>query len=165
MLQNKGQVDLQDVIRCKNRSTCLEFVIWVFLLFVQIWKLNINLQGRILCFIKKTQSFHYFHMFHSNVSCFILMIILFMNTSNAIESVYFVGHESNYQMWAKRKDTRNTCDTRLCLHNNEILLTSVSDCRFFFSFKCWSKIKKKMHKKSLAENEKKSDLKSCLGPP
>lgn len=72
---------------------------------------------------KKTQSFHYFHMFHSNVSCFILMmIILFMNTSKAIESVYFVDHESNYQMWAKRKDTRNTCDTRLCLHNNEILL-------------------------------------------
>lgn len=97
-------------------------------------------------FYKKNQSFHYFHMFHSNVSCFILMIILFMNTSNAIESVYFVGHESNYQMWAKRKHTRNTCDTRLCLHNNEILLTSVSDCRFFFSFKCWSKIKKMLKK-------------------
>lgn len=102
-----------------------------------------------LLYKKKIQSFYYVHMFHSNVSCFILMmIILFMNTSNAIESVYFVGHESNYQMWAKRKHTRNTCDTRLCLHNNEILLTSVSDCRFFFSFKCWSKIKKKNAQKN-----------------
>lgn len=65
MLQNKGQVDLQDVIRCKNRSTFTNFVFQilmsricnrVFLLFVQIWKLNINLQGRILCFIKKKKS-------------------------------------------------------------------------------------------------------------
>lgn len=108
-----------------------------------------------LLYKKKTQSFYYFHMFHSNVSCFILMIILFMNTSNAIESVYFVGHESNYQMWAKRKHTRNTRDTRLCLHNNEILLLYLI-VDFFFSFKCWSKIKKKCTKKSLAENEKKS---------
>lgn len=72
------------------------------------------------------------------------MIILFMNTSNANESVYFVDHESNYQMWAKRKQTRNTCDTRLCLHNNEILLLYlIVD---FFSFKCWSKIKKMLKK-------------------
>lgn len=134
-------------------------------MFVQIWKLNINLQGRILCFIKKKkiQSFYYVHMFHSNVSCFILMIILFMNTSNAIESVYFVDHESNYQMWAKRKQTRNTCDTRLCLHNNEILLLYLI-VDFFFHLNAGQKFKK-CSKKSLAENEKNSDLNSCLRPP
>lgn len=102
-------------------------------------------------------------MFHSNVSCFILMIILFMNTSNAIESVYFVDHESNYQMWAKRKQTRNTCDTRLCLHNNEILLLYLI-VDFFFHLNAGQKLKK-CSKKSLAENEKKSDLNSCLRPP
>lgn len=99
-------------------------------------------------------------MFHSNVSCFILMIILFMNTSKAIESVYFVDHESNYQMWAKRKHTRNTCDTRLCLHNNEILLLYLN-VDFFSHLNVGQKLKKK----SLAENEKKSDLNSCLRPP
>lgn len=93
-------------------------------------------------------------MFHSNVSCCILMIILFMNTSNAIESVYFVGHESNYQMWAKRKHTRNTCDTRLCLHNNEILLLYLI-VDFFSHLNVGQKLKKKCTKKSLAENEKK----------
>lgn len=149
MLQNKGQVDLQDVIRCKNRSTFTIFFLQILMsricnmgIFIVCSNLEVKYQPtrKNSLLYKKIQSFHYFHMFHSNVSCFILMIILFMNTSNAIESVYFVDHESNYQMWAKRKDTRNTCDTRLCLHNNEILLTSVSDCRFFFSFKCWSKI-------------------------
>lgn len=116
-----------------------------------------------LLYKKKTQSFYYVHMFHSNVSCFILMIILFMNTSNANESVYFVDHESNYQMWAKRKQTRNTCDTRLCLHNNEILLLYLI-LDFFFHLNAGQKLKK-CSKKSLAENEKKSDLNSCLRPP
>lgn len=31
MLQNKGQVDLQDVIRCKNRSTFTNFVFQILM--------------------------------------------------------------------------------------------------------------------------------------
>lgn len=109
MLQNKGQVDFQDVIRCKNRSTFTIFFLQILMsrirnmgIFIVCSNLEVKYQPtrKNSLLYKKTQSFHYFHMFHSNVSCCILMIILFMNTSNVIESVYFVGHESNYQYYS-----------------------------------------------------------------
>lgn len=61
MLQNKGQVDLQDVIRCKNRSTFTNFVFQILMsricnmgIFIVCSNLEVKYQPtRILCFIKK----------------------------------------------------------------------------------------------------------------
>lgn len=82
MLQNKGQVDLQDVIRCKNRSTFTIFFLQILMsgirnmgIFIVCSNLEVKYQPtrkNSLLYKKKIQSFHYFHMFHSNVSCFFL---------------------------------------------------------------------------------------------
>lgn len=87
MLQNKGQVDLQDAIRCKNRSTFTNFVFQILMsricnmgIFIVCSNLEVKYQPtrKNSCFIKKLVSYVSFkckllyfddHFIYEHIEC------------------------------------------------------------------------------------------------